>query len=232
MSLENIQMRLNLSMDTLAARAKAARKRAGLTQTEASEKSGVKQSDISKIERGDTLRSVGTLALAKAYGVSPHWLDSGDGPMIEAFDANVVAVAGGGRAYPVISYVQAGELVELSNPYSPGDGFDVEYGDDDASEWAVFLEIKGESMLPEFRPGDRVRIDPEVTPRPGDYVVAKNSDREATFKKYRVRGIDGSGHEVFELVPLNPDYPILRSDEHSLRVIGTMTEHRKKYHRR
>lgn len=218
-------------MDTLAARAKFARKRAGLTQMQAAEKSGVKQSDISKIERGDTLRSMGTLALAKTYEVSPHWLDSGDGPMTEVFDANVLPAPAGVRAYPVISYIQAGGLTEIADPYSPGDGFDVEFGENDASRWAFFLEIKGDSMLPEFKPGDRVRIDPEVQPRPGDCVAAKNSVREATFKKYRLRGIDPSGKEVFELVPLNEDYPTLRSDEHSLQIIGTMTEHRRKFRR-
>ena len=219
-------------MDTLAARAKLARKRAGLTQVEAAKASGVNQSDISKIERGDTLRSVGTLSLAKAYGVSPHWLDTGDGPMDPVFDANIKKVAPGARAYPVISMIQAGHLKEMANPYEPNDGFDIEFGDDDASEWAVFVEIKGDSMLPEFKPGDRVRIDPEVVPRPGDFVAAKNTALEATFKKYRVRGIDPLGNEVFELVPLNDDYPTLRSDEHALTVIGTMTEHRRRFRRK
>ena len=86
-------------------------------------------------------------------------------------------------------------------------------------------------MLPDFRPGDRVLIDPDVQPRPGDFVAARNTKQEATFKKYRVRGINESGQEVFELVPLNDDYPTLRSDEHHLCVIGTMIEHRRKFRR-
>ena len=56
-------------------------------------------------------------------------------------------------------------------------------------------------MLPDFRPGDRVLIDPDVSPRPGDFVAARNTKQEATFKKYRVRGIDEVGQEVFELIP-------------------------------
>ena len=82
MSQRNIQVRLNENMDTLAARARRARKYAELTQVQASEVSGVKQSDISKIERGETLRSVGLLALARAYGVNPDWLDTGCGEML------------------------------------------------------------------------------------------------------------------------------------------------------
>lgn len=85
MAFENIQVRLNVLMidygpiDTLAQRAKAARKHAGLTQEQAVERSGVKQSDISKIERGKTLRSVGLLQLAQAYNCDPYWLDTGNG---------------------------------------------------------------------------------------------------------------------------------------------------------
>ena len=86
-------------------------------------------------------------------------------------------------------------------------------------------------MLPDYRPGDRVIIDPEVTPTPGDCVVAKNGEDEATFKKYRPRGLDQAGNMVFELVPLNDDYPIIRSDATPVRIIGTMVEHRK-YRRR
>lgn len=65
----------------------------------------------------------------------------------------------------MISKIQAGALCEIATPYAPGDGFDVEYGDDDASQWSFFLEIEGDSMLPDFRPGDRVLIDPDVQPR-------------------------------------------------------------------
>lgn len=165
--------------------------------------------------------------LRKAYPAQYH----GQHAEAPKFDNNVRVIPAGVRSYPVISFIQAGLLKELSDPYSPGDGFDVEYGDDDASPWAVFLEIEGDSMLPDFKPGDRVRIDPEVSPRPGDFVAARNTKQEATFKKYRVRGMSSNGNEVFELVPLNNDYPVLRSDEHHLTVIGTMTEHRRRFRR-
>lgn len=87
-------------------------------------------------------------------------------------------------------------------------------------------------MLPEFKPGDLVIIEPEWDPRPGEYVAAKNGREEATFKKYRQRGFDASGNVVFELVPLNEDYPTIRSDETPLAIIGVMAEHRRKTRRR
>jgi SOS-response transcriptional repressor LexA len=178
--------------------------------------------------------------ICDAYGlkISPAWLAEGIGQKDvprakdESFDSNVKPAHVGMRAYPVISKIQAGRVKEMSCPYEPGDGYGVVYGDNNSSPWAFFLEVDGDSMLPEFNEGDLVLIDPEVIPRPGDYVAARNSKREATFKKYRVRGISELGVEIFELVPLNEDYATIRSDEHSLVVIGTMVEHRRSFRRK
>lgn len=67
-------------MESIATRALAARKFAKMTQKQAEAASGVKQSSISKIERGDVSRSMSVLALARAYRADPNWLDTGDGP--------------------------------------------------------------------------------------------------------------------------------------------------------
>lgn len=212
-------------------RLKAARSAAKMTQKTLATKVGIGQSTIAELEKTGN-GSSHVPAIAAALKCSALWLATGEGSMKDGFDQNVTPAPLGMRPYPVISSIQAGALKEISTPYSPGDGFDVEYGDDDASKWSFFLEIEGDSMLPDFRPGDRVLIDPEVTPRPGDFVAARNTKQEATFKKYRVRGLDASGNEVFELVPLNDDYPTLRSDEQHLCVIGTMIEHRRKFRRK
>lgn len=68
-------------------------------------------------------------------------------------------------------------------------------------------------------------MDPDIAPNPGNYVIAKNHHNEATFKKYRPRGRDADGRDVFELVPLNDDYATLRSDQDGAVVIGTVVEH-------
>lgn len=148
------------------------------------------------------------------------------------FDTNVTSVPFGLRPIPVISYVQAGLLTDISDPYAPGDGFATEICEDDLGRFAFALEIEGNSMLPDFRPGDRIIVDPDVSPMPGDFVVAKNGKQMATFKKYRPRGMNEQGQQVFELIPLNEDYPTMRSDIEHLRIIGTMVEHRKKYRRK
>lgn len=84
-------------------------------------------------------------------------------------------------------------------------------------------------MEPDFKEGDIVIIDPSVKPRPGSFVVAKNGREEVTFKKYRPRSFDVLGNEIFELVPLNDDYPIMKSNEQTIEIVGTMVEHRRFY---
>lgn len=143
------------------------------------------------------------------------------------------------RRVPVLSYVQAGAMteagcVDLSQAYD-----DYITTDLDLSEQSFALEIKGDSMVAppgsaedSFHEGDRIIVDCSVTPLPGDFVVAKNGEHEATFKKYRPRGVDEQGRDVFELVPLNEDYPAMRSDRQHLEIIGVMVEHRRYRKRR
>lgn len=69
-------------MDTLAKRVKAARMRLdGMRQEDLAIASGLKQGDISKIENGKILKTTGTVALARALRVDPHWLATGEGSM-------------------------------------------------------------------------------------------------------------------------------------------------------
>jgi SOS-response transcriptional repressor LexA len=142
-----------------------------------------------------------------------------------AFDENVSLVRLASRPIPVISSVQAGALRDMENPYEPGDGYAVEYTEDPKlSRWAFCLDVEGKSMEPRFQEGDRLFVDPDRSPGPGNFVVARNGSNQATFKKYRPRGMDANGNEIFELVPLNDDFPTLRSDQEKLVVIGVVTE--------
>ena len=203
--------------------------------------SGIKQADLARAckvkppsihgwlnNKSKFLRGENLLLAAKALGVSQTWLATGEGSMhVVAKSSNIAPAAIGRTQIPLIDYVQAGMWTEVSNPYEAGDGSEFLLTDLELSASAFALEIKGNSMAPEFNPGDRVIIDPDVTPQAGDYVVAKNGGEEATFKKYRLRGHNDQGDEVFELIPLNEDYAPMRSDQQPIQIVGTMVEHRK-----
>lgn len=63
-------------MSSLAKRLRKARKKAGLSQPELAERSGVSQQAISRIERGEQKGTSFLVALADACGVDPAWLYS------------------------------------------------------------------------------------------------------------------------------------------------------------
>jgi transcriptional regulator with XRE-family HTH domain len=71
-------------METLAKRARGRRLELGLNQATLAEMSGLKQSDISKIENGLILKTTGLVALAKALRCEPQWLATGEGDMVSA----------------------------------------------------------------------------------------------------------------------------------------------------
>ena len=193
--------------------------RYGLTQSQASY--------LSQLTAQDSTASFGERA-------AKNWeerLKIQDGRLVNAgrtsASTNVAPAPMGGRRVPVITSIQAGMWAEIVDSFQPGDAGDWLLTDIDLSDSAFALDIRGNSMEPEFKDGDRVIIDPEIAPQPGDFVAAKNGEQEATFKKYRPRGMDAHGNIIFELVPLNDDYPTLRSDVQHIRIVGTMVEHRK-----
>lgn len=141
--------------------------------------------------------------------------------------SNVQLADMGDRRIAVISEIQCGNFRDIVDAFERGDGDGFLSTDLELGPYAFALKLEGDSMLPEFKAGDRVIIDPNIRPNSGDMVAARDSKSRGTFKKYRIRGIDASGREVFELIPLNDEYETLRSDMEPLEVIGTMVEHRR-----
>jgi SOS-response transcriptional repressor LexA len=89
------------------------------------------------------------------------------------------------------------------------------------------LRVRGNSMEPEFREGDIIIVNPTIPPKPGSYVVASDETGEATFKLYRDKGRNPEGRNIFELVPLNPDYATIRSDAQQVAIVGVVVQHRR-----
>ena len=175
-----MQARLNSDMqDTLAGRLKHARKAREWTQGKLASESGVNQSDISKIERGDTLRPTGLLALANALGVSPYWLDTGDGDMLpsnpttpQTWDGGEHVVALGSDDTHADDYIQ---IRESEVRFAAGNGRAAQYDELAESvpatyrrEWffkeginpsnARRFKVHGDSMEPFLYDGDTVLV--------------------------------------------------------------------------
>lgn len=203
---------------SLADRVRKRRSELGVTQSEAAEKAGIKQQSWASIEDGKTLKPRNIVGIAEALQCDPAWLMNG-GNFLPVSEVNT-------RRIPLISYVQAGALATKSTIEALDGNFEYVMTDMDWSQYTFALKIIGDSMEPDFRAGDVIIVDPEIEPAPGEFVVAKNGEHEATFKKYRPTLIANDGKQQFELVPLNNDYPTMSSADHAIQIIGTMVEHR------
>lgn len=207
-------------METVGQRIKRLREALKISQAELATRCGwASQSRIGNYETDSRKVNVeDAVVIASALKVSP-------GELLFGTPDNAVFINQRGRNLPLVSYVQAGTFTEADNLLSPEGVLETITFDENISELGFALRVKGDSMEPEFREGDTVIIDPAVAPLPGEFVVAKNGDHEATFKKYRPKA-----NGFFELVPLNQDYPTIDSEHQALQIIGTMIEHR--IHRR
>lgn len=209
-------------------RIRQARLAAGLSQQRVADRFGISRAAVAQWEAGDTNPGTAKLeGVADVLGVRIEWLAIGRGPIHTdepdpRGDAQRTMV-------PVIDYVRAGHWSEVADPYEPGAGSEFLGTDVSLGSNAFALIIDGESMAPEFMPGDKILVDPDVAPRPGDYVVAKlDGEEKATFKKFRPRGRDASGQEVIELRAINEDWPALVIDSRNPgRIVATMIEHRR-----
>lgn len=145
-------------------------------------------------------------AIAYGLGVSV--------PELLSFDTTLSKDTPQAKQIPLIDYIKAGEWSDVTDPFDVGGGFTFyPVYMNNLSGSAFALKVVGDSMSPDYRPGDIVIVDPSVSPVPGDIVVAKLDNEDmATLKKYRLKGRDTAGEPIIELVPINPDWPTLLMD--------------------
>jgi SOS-response transcriptional repressor LexA len=183
------------------------------------------QGNISRIERnqqGCTQETLSYVALALECKIADLFLG------VEGINNFDTIVPQGNHRVPVIDYKQAAMWGRITTKNKSMDLFkDYVITDFDVSKNSFAIRIKGDSMADLFSDGDVVIVDTALEPLPGDFVVAINHEEEATFMKYRPRGANEKGEHVFELVPLNDDYPTIRSDVSPMEIIGVMVEHRR-----
>lgn len=124
---------------------------------------------------------------------------------------------------PIISWVAAGRWEEACDEFHPGDAD--EWVASDVKGQNIFaVRVKGDSMEPEFTEGDIIILDPHVKPNPGDYVIIRNDEGEATLKQLKQYG------KIQVLHPLNPKYPDIElSEKQQYVIVGKVVEKKKSY---
>lgn len=180
-------------METLAKRLKYARTKRKMTQSDLAKASGVGQSDISKIERGEIQKTTALLALARALQVNANWLDVGNGMWDDENEEKGAIDLSNNPDYPSIRRVR----FKLSAGCS---GFSVEYAEDSHAVPFVFprvwyekhnyrpealfaVGIANGSMEPGLFDGDTVVVNTaDVTLKDGK-VYAMNYEGELVIKR-------------------------------------------------
>ena len=104
---------------------------------------------------------------------------------------------------PLIGFAQAGAGGFFDDAGFPaGQGWDLVEIPERSSEGAFALGVQGDSMLPLYRDGDVLIVEPGATIRKGDRVVVKTTAGEVTAKI-----LARQTNRSVELLSLNRDHP-------------------------
>jgi repressor LexA len=185
-------------------RLRRARERAELDQAALAARIGVATRTVQRWEKGEQIPDgVSITKMAKATGVQPSWLLTGEGDMHRDLSrpANVFTLNPARKnvrmvELPLVSYVRGGKLASIFHPDHVEDYITVA---DVKDPQAFALKVKGESMAPKIEDGDTVIVSPQKEVHSGDICIVRVGG-EDTLKKIKVEG------NYLHLIPLNPSF--------------------------
>lgn len=194
----------------------------GLKPADLARAAGVSNVAAGKWVHGESEPKAAKLKLIANYlGVTDDWLLSGRGSSTR-MDNNVDVAQKlylEGRPIPVISWVAAGSFTSIETVVKDAEIDEHLPPNKDCGKNGYGLIVVGNSMKPDFKPGDRIYVNPDIQAfdlQTDDLViVACSGDTEATFKKLIIEG----GERYLQ--PLNPNWPeqIIKLSE-DCRLVG------------
>lgn len=203
---------VNTKDNTLSARLKRARAKAGVSQKELADAVGATQGMISKIERGDQDRTTYVSEIAHYLGVDESWLATGKGKMGRSTPQDDFEINAPYEGFkPIETFEHPGDLAKekyvmvphLDARFSAGNGVVNHRSDINSkphkafqAEWIrslnatpkdlVMFEVTGNSMSPRISDGDSVLVDTgNTTPEDGNVFILRVAD-EARLKRIQV----------------------------------------------
>ncbi|AKI27331.1 LexA family protein [Moraxella catarrhalis] len=189
-------------------------------QTKIAEKLGVSKSTFSNwASRGISKSGIEKINAVYGAGAVQYIMNGTEAPEIQRLrdmirakesskgaDLERVVIFDNSKTVPVISWVAAGSWADCS-PSTLDDVIDELPRPNTVSDPTFALQVRGESMLPDFNPGEYIYVDPSygfLDLKNGDLVVVLESDKhQATFKQLVI----GETEQDMYLRPLNPDWP-------------------------
>ena len=169
---------------------KSARKAAGMTQAEVAKIVGITQNGYSYWENGKAKIDNESLAkLSRIFGVSIDYLIGVD----DSLDGKAIRI-------PVLGSVPAGVPLEAIEDIV--DWEDIPKSIATGGREYFALQVKGDSMWPDYLPGDTVIVRKQPTCQSGEDCVVYVNGYEATLKQVRLN----DDHSL-TIVPRNQSYP-------------------------
>lgn len=132
--------------------------------------------------------------IEKALDLPHGWMDTLESTNLAVLDKKPTKV-------PLISWVAAGNWCESPDNFSPGDAEDWLASPFSHSKHAFCLTVKGESMMPKYRDGEIILVDPEVAYKHNSDVVVREPNGGSNFKCLQITPTGTY------LLLLNPDWP-------------------------
>ena len=152
----------------------------GLSEQQFADATGVSRSAVQQWERvgGTAPKRANQAAVARLLGISVAELVSGETNVRRGVDQRATV--------PLVSEVEAGNYTVIDN-FKPNPQFDTVPASVPVQRHTYALRVHGDSMVSDtadsFPAGSILIVEPELLPLPGDYVIALNSENEATFKQ-------------------------------------------------
>ena len=198
--------------DSMGARLKLAREKRRLSQDELAARTGMKQSNISKIEKGGIGQTAGIARLALALQVDPAWLELGIGqePAWDSVQEGKPAPWGGVR-FSELSQTMRHVGATVVPTYTWGAIVNANLPKE------FFVAAPDDAMSPRVKAGKLLRFATSVEPSPGDGVLIADRDGNAYFRLYRQRRAG-----TWPAVALNEAYHALDSEADGLRVLAVL----------
>jgi len=200
-------------------RLEAAMRHAGISRTALANAMGISAQAVFGVIKGGTraMTAENNFKAAETLGVSALWLATGKGQMVDGDpQPEFAGHPRKARRVPVVGTAKMGEdgfFDEFSEMPGAGDGH-IEIATEDPN--AYCLRVKGQSMFPAIRDNWYVLIEPNGTPREGEYVLLKLLDgrkmvKELLFRRgnaIEVMSVNGGERLSFELSELDGMQPV------------------------
>jgi transcriptional regulator with XRE-family HTH domain len=210
-----MQLRLNRRMtrpvQTFGQRLRLARQKRNMTQPQLAAAAGLKQPNISKMERESTLATAGMARLANALGVSSRWLEIGDVPDPDWTEPQHLAEGAQlrGQVAHVLSHHKVSDRLPVIT-------WEEAVKNQLPARFAV--EMPDDSMAPWIRRGDLVRFASTHAASAGDVVLVADSAGGLYVRTYRQRRAG-----EWQAAPASEAYESLDSVRDALRLVGVFT---------